>query len=190
MSDEISHGKTYLVRGRLSDVKELPDPEQTAEERSRIGRDVLGRAAVGNQLALRSYEKNMITRRERAALDREFKKADPGATPNERADMLRQVLRMYNAARRDHPAETPAVLSATLSFARGHVVAAVLFERATEAGLGTDLGMLYLDLAQKAEARSERAALQATTLAHKAASKPDKVIDVHAAVLEHFGRKS
>jgi hypothetical protein len=167
---EESHGRARMARMRLSDVKDLPEPEQSAEERARTGRDASGRFVGGNSASVRSAEKGMIERRERAALARELDAAVDGTTTSDRAQLLQQTLKLYSATRRDLPAESPVVLSATLSFAREHCVAAVLFEKATELGLTTPEGLVFLEAVQKAEARAERSSLHAFTVAAKLAS--------------------
>ena len=61
----------------------------------------------------------------------------------------------------------PAVLAATMTFARNAAIASYLATKAVEAGLTTDRGLQLLEAAHRAEGRSERANLHADMTAER-----------------------
>lgn len=183
MTIERSHGKPRVTRPRPRD---LPTAD-SAEDRRRADHDPHGRFTVGNRAAAASGARRALSRHERALLATAIDSASGGQlAAAERAQLVRDTMRLYGSARRTLASREPIVLSSALTWARETTIAALLTSRAVEAGITTDQGLALLEHAQRCEARAERASLHATTMAERLAPRREPT-DPHKAVFEAFG---
>lgn len=183
MSIEWDNGDYRTARTRPSDLQTVP----TDRDRRRQNHDDGGKFARGNRAAVGRGAKTVIERPEAGLLDTLAEAPDSLAEPSEAVALARDVRTLYRAARRDVACESPMVLTALATWAREAVIAQHLLSKAALEGISTPAGLALVEAAQKAEHRSEKAALQAQGLAVKLATKRGKVVDAHGEVANAFG---
>jgi uncharacterized protein YdbL (DUF1318 family) len=169
MSIERSHGKPRLTRPRLSDTPLVPtDLNRRRRDHASDGRFKPGNAAAGGRGA-----KGVIERPEESA------QAALGSLANdgERARLVQDIRTLYRATKRDLASDSPIVLASAATFARECVLAGYLLTKAVAEGITSPRGMQLLELAQKSEARAERASVLAVTMASKMARAGAGAID-------------
>jgi hypothetical protein len=164
-----SHNAPHVERGRLTDPMQGP----TASDRRRVNHAADGKFAPNNAAAEGRGAKVVIERPEQSL---ETALSGEAAAP-EMAQLVRDVRVLYRAAKRELSSHSPIVLAALATFARETVIAGFLTAKAAAAGIATPQGLALVEAAQKAEQRSERAALQAVTLAARLGTKRPKPID-------------
>lgn len=171
---EKSHGKARLTRPRLSAVATVP----TDGDRRRRDHDESGRFRPGNRASAGRGATRAIERPEAALAAIAAKTPGGPCEPAELEQMLRDVRALYRETRRDLASASPLVLAPAATFARETVLAGYLTAKAFGAGPSTETGIALLDAAHRAEARAERAAVQALTLAQQLAAAAPMAADV------------
>jgi hypothetical protein len=171
MSIEQSHGK---ARPTLPRSRELATPEAGASRTE--GRDAHGRFTSGNPWAPGAKWRALIAE----GLGREL--------PGQAGGLGRRAYRLFRAFLADLPADCASVRSLVAQRARAVALADAYAERGAELGVATPEGAAALAEALKWDQRAERLAVTSLDVSTKLAAKQRKAIDVHASVVEAFGR--
>jgi hypothetical protein len=198
MTFERSHGKPRVIRARLTDLGRPVGGDAAAAKTKAANHGPDGRVLPGNRLGQAHGRKRAPASRElglAADLDRALAR---DLTPDERARLtdrlgvLKDTLKLYAEFRRDLATDAPAATAAAFAFARETTVAAVLYSESIKTGLTSPRGLQLLEAAQKAEARSERASLHATTMADRfrRSERQPTMVEAHAEALVRFSDKS
>jgi hypothetical protein len=159
-----SQGK---ARPQLPRSRDLPAIE-SARDRTE-GRRTNGQFAPGNRASVRSGEKHAVKKLLGDASDRDV------------SLVAHDAMRLHNGAIRDLPSDGPIVRSLAAFYGRHAAVAGYANRQADGAGLDSEAGRMWLDVALRHGVRAERLVVTMLDVATRLAVTREPAIDLDAA---------
>jgi hypothetical protein len=159
-----SHGKARPELPRSRDLPAIASARDRTE-----GRLPSGRFAPGNRQSVRSGEKHAVKKLLGDASDRDV------------SLVAHDAMRLHNGAIRDLPSDGPIVRSLAALYGRHAAVAGYANRQADGAGLDSEAGRMWLDVALRHGVRAERLVVTMIDVATRLANASPPAIDLTAA---------